>query len=105
MDSPATVSSLFPLFIPSDLKDEFLTQHVDARSVMWLDTPVSMAGARAFRAAAQQSEGKIVFACDTFHREPGSNECIETWRSACVWVVINSIDASLAKTTHAILRN
>ena len=60
MDSPATATSLFPLFITGDLKDEFVTQNIDARDVMWLETPVSRQGSRALREAAQQSAGKIV---------------------------------------------
>jgi len=60
MDSPATATSLFPLFITCDLKDEFLTQSIDAHTVMWFDTPVSIEGSRALRDAAQQNAGKIV---------------------------------------------
>lgn len=60
MDSPATASSLFPLFITGDLKDEFLTQDIDPRTVMWFETPVSIEGSRALRDAAQQSAGRIV---------------------------------------------
>ena len=102
MNSPATTSSLFPLFITGDLRDEFLTQHLDARTVMWLETPVSIEGSRALREAAQQGAGKIILACAELHR-PGSNEGHE--RSAWVWVVTNPIDASLAKTTHVLLLN
>lgn len=105
MNSPATTPSLFPLFITGDLKGEFLTQHVDARTMMWLETPVSIEGSRALQEATQQSEGKIVLACAELHREPGSNESIEYGRSAWVWVVVNSLDASLAKTTHVLLLN
>ena len=60
MDSPATATSLFPMFITGDLKDEFVTQTIEARDVMWLETPVSIEGSRALREAAQQSAGKIV---------------------------------------------
>lgn len=59
-DSPATATSLFPLFITGDLKGEFITQNIDARDVMWLGTPVSVEGSRALREAARQSAGKIV---------------------------------------------
>src|SRR5262245_22290522 len=72
MESPATATLLFPLFITADFRDEFLTQNMDARAVMWLETPVSIEGARAFRDAAQQSEGQIVFACG--HASSGTRQ-------------------------------
>jgi len=60
MNSVATASSLFPLFITCDLKDEFLTPDVDSRIAVWFETPVSIEGARARREAAEASSGKIV---------------------------------------------
>jgi hypothetical protein len=56
----ATATSLFPLFITCDVREEFVTQDVDPRTVAWFDTPVSKDGAWARAEALIAGAGKIV---------------------------------------------
>src|SRR5712675_2191402 len=56
----ATATSLFPLFITCDVRDEFITQDIDPRVVAWFDTPVSKNGAWARTEALKAEAGRIV---------------------------------------------
>ena len=46
IDGGAMLPSLVPLFISCDLQEEFLTPAIDARTLFWMETPVSRDGAR-----------------------------------------------------------
>ncbi len=111
IDRPATdARSLFPLFLTCDLKAEFVTPEVDPRTVALLDTPVSRDGAEARRASLQESSWKIVPVPLVLDAQQTAGTCsylvaLKSEGSACVWVVTEVLDASLAKTTHVLLLN
>ena len=46
--------SLIPLFISCDLQEEFVTPALDARTLFWLETPVSREGARMLAESRRQ---------------------------------------------------
>ena len=46
IDGGEMLPSLVPLFISCDLQEEFLTPAIDARTLFWMETPVSRDGAR-----------------------------------------------------------
>jgi hypothetical protein len=52
-------TALFPLFITSDLMDEFVTPGLDSRIVVWFDSPVSKAGALAHREMLKKESGRF----------------------------------------------
>ena len=108
VEGDALLPSLVPLFISCDLQEEFLMPAIDARTLFWMETPVSREGAR-LRAESNRQwkveqvplvlNSEAAMGCEMRPAVSGpagamlSKPTIKregTW----VWVVTNPIDAT-----------